>query len=64
MMIGPYAGEIRDVKAIYAREMIQDGRALDPNAPLAAEVRVPVVPSEVPVVAAAMKRTSRQRKRR
>lgn len=37
MMTGTYAGEIRDIKPVYAREMIADGRALDPNVP-----RVPV----------------------
>ena len=49
MMIGPHAGEIRDVKPFNARQMIADGRALDPNAPIAEEVPVPVLKAEIVV---------------
>ncbi len=31
MLIGRYAGEIRDIYAPYARERIAAGEALDPN---------------------------------
>jgi hypothetical protein len=45
MLIGPYAGELRDVRALNARRLVELGQALDPNMP--AEVPLLVVPAEV-----------------
>lgn len=63
MMTGGYAGKIRDIKPIYARQMIADGRALDPNAPIAETepvVLVVVAPVVVPVEKVAGRKASRR----
>ena len=63
MMSGAYAGEIRDVKPFYARQMLQDGRAVDPNelihARKAAEVAVPEAPPATAKKAAVKRAASR-----
>ncbi len=46
MMIGRYAGEIRDVHPFYARELVSRGEALDPNAPIV-DVETPTAPVAV-----------------
>ena len=44
LMVGSYAGQIRDVKPFYARQMIADGRALDPNREITVpEIKAPSV---------------------
>ncbi len=51
MMSGAYAGEIRDIKPIYARQMLADGRAVDPNEPIRS-VKVLVPPAAAKKAAA------------
>lgn len=47
MMTGRYAGEIRDIRPVYARGLVDRGEAVDVNAPIR-EV-VPEAPAAVVV---------------
>jgi hypothetical protein len=53
MMIGSYAGEIRDVRPHHALGLIERGEAIDPNAPIHAEVEAttPAAAVEAPKTA-------------
>jgi len=50
MMIGSYAGEIRDVRPHHAHGLIERGEAIDPNAPLAEFHSGGVVPPGEPIL--------------
>lgn len=50
VMVGMYAGRIRDIHPFYAKGMIERGEALDPNAPIS-EVEPAAPVAEVPAKA-------------
>jgi len=49
MMIGSYAGEIRDVRPDCAHGLIERGEAIDPNIPVSSEIDVvaSVAPADI-----------------
>jgi len=50
MMIGSYAGEIRDVRPCHAHGLIERGEATDPNAPIAEFHSGGFIPAGEPVL--------------
>jgi hypothetical protein len=62
MKIGLYAGQVRDVRAINARGLIERGEATDPNQPIVSEVDPATPVAEVdPSIVAKAARVGRQR---